>query len=141
MEYRYLGVYYKFLDRVVREPRFLANIRHPEAGWKVSRYELRYYTGIGNARLVDFAIACRLRGFAVERAGKDAIIIRRDPLGALLQLVDTDDSGRRVLRIEFAREFERNTGLDAVGLLRSAGYSVSTDGRYYIIAGGEPPTN
>ena len=128
-------MYYKFLDRVVREPRFLTNIRHPEAGWKVSRNELRNFTGLENARLADFANACRLRGFAVDWVGKSAIIIRRDPTRALLQLVERDPKDRRVLRIELAREFERNTGLDAMDLLRQAGYGVGIDGGYLVLTG------
>ena len=139
-----MGVYYQFLDRVVREPRFLTNIRHPEAGWKVSRNELRIFTGLENARLADFAVACRLRGLAVDWVGKSAIIIRRDPLRALLQLVGLDSRGRRVLRVEIAREFERNTGLDAVDLLKRAGYGVSIDGGYLVVTGsggGGTPSN
>lgn len=144
MYFKYLRAYYEFLDLVTRDGRFLANVRHPEAGWKVSKYELRYYTGISNARLTDFAIACRLRGFAVDWAGKDAIIIRRDPLGALLQLVGVDDSGRRVIRMELVREFERNTGLDAEELLGRARYKASIDGGYLVITGsggGDTPSN
>lgn len=48
------GVYLDFVRRVTSEPRFLANIRHPEAGWKVSRSELRMFLGGEKATMQCF---------------------------------------------------------------------------------------
>ena len=144
MRLKYLRAYYEFLDLITRDGRFLANVRHPEAGWRVGTRDLAKYLGVGKARLTDFAIACRLRGFAVDRVGDGVVIIRREPLRALLQLLERDSRGRLVVRMEFVREFEVNTGFDAMDLLRRAGYGVSIDGGYLVVAGsggGDTPSN
>ncbi len=70
-----IGEYRRFLEqRVFRDKRFLANIKHPERGYKVSLYELRLFIGPW-ASLGDFIAACQVLGYRVRRVSKKSVVV------------------------------------------------------------------
>ncbi|WP_054844610.1 hypothetical protein [Vulcanisaeta souniana] len=119
------GVYLDFVRRVTSEPRFLANIRHPEAGWKVSRSELRMFLGGEKATMQCFIRACQLMGgLAVHWVSKKSVLIRRDPIEAFRQLLAPGGDGEYCISLDDARLFEASTGLRIVDLAGRLGLRV-----------------
>lgn len=113
--------YIKFLRMMMRDERFLANIRHPEAGWKISRSEVERFIG-KDASIRSLAHQARLMGLSVRWSSAKCIIIKPNPGEALLELIGEDGY---YMGIRAIKTFEKNTGLDAIRLLESMGYEAS----------------